>query len=197
MSPGRRPPPFREAAPGLCPPHSTAVLPHAQMALPGLQSVLMLLVLALGTTKQNLAPSPCPSSADQHCSDSPSLLSSRCTALGVSACPHHEVLQAPSSSAGVCPELGSPAVGAVLQMCSPHAEQRAEHPAALLATLRAHTAGNRGPSGLLCCWLQGGQCADCRCCERAELSPAVRPCLLLAEIRYSNVIISGGAMSPC
>lgn len=130
MSPGRRPPPFREAAPGLCPPHSTAVLPHAQMKLPGLQSVLVPLVLALGTTKQNLAPSPCPSSADQHCSDSPSLLSSRCTALGVSACPHHEVLQAPSSSAlspglsqqfPICLELGSPALTsypAGLSLCS-------------------------------------------------------------------------------
>ena len=73
------------------------------------------------------SPIPCPADPHQHCSDPLSLLSSRCTAPGLSACPHQEVLQAPSSSAGVCPELGSPTVGAVLQMCYPHgrAEGRA------------------------------------------------------------------------
>ena len=50
----------------------------------------------------------------------PSLLSSTCTALGLSACPHQEVLQAPTISAlstglsqqfPICLELGSPALG--------------------------------------------------------------------------------------
>lgn len=132
------------------------------MKLPGLQSVLVPLVLALGTTKQNLAPSPCPSNADQHCSDSPSLLSSRCTALGVSACPHHEVLQAPSSSAPspglsqqfpVCLELGSPALGTVLQLCPPRGRAEGRIPLlTLLASLCAVYPRSYWPS-----WPRGTQ----------------------------------------
>ena len=127
--------------------------PHSRSELPGLQAVPAAPVLALGTTKQSPAPSHCPADPHQHCSDPLSLLSSRCTAPGLSAFPHQEVLQAPSSSTGlsqqlpVCPELGSPAVGAVLQMWAPHG--RAERPSTSLPCWPYSVPAPQGTPGLL------------------------------------------------
>ena len=128
---GKETPQPLSSVPGLCPPHSTAqqLFLTAARSSPGCR--LCPLPLCWHWAPPSRAqPIPCPADPHQHCSDPLSLLSSRCTAPGLSACPHQEVLQAPSSSAGlsqqlpVCPEVGSPAV---LQMCSPHgrAEGRA------------------------------------------------------------------------
>ena len=85
-----------------------------------------------------------------------SLLSSRCTTLGLSSCPHQEVLQSPTSSAPsvglsqqfpVCLELDSLALGAVSRSALHRTEQRGRTAFALLSTLcEVHP---RGPTGLL------------------------------------------------
>ena len=197
---GKETPQPLSSVPGLCPPHSTAQhsscssRPHGAPRAAGCARCP-----CAGTGHHQAEPSPSPalqirtSTAQIPSAFSPPDAPPR----GSQPVPIRRCSRPPAALRGSALNWGAPQWAQCCRCVPPTAEQRAEHPAALLAILCARTAGNRGPSGLLCCWLQGGQCADCRCCERAELSPAVRPCLLLAEIRYSNVIISGGAMSPC
>ena len=57
ISPGKETPPLWQLVPGLCHPHSTEVLPHVHMELPGLHLCAVPLVLVLSTMEQSPAPS--------------------------------------------------------------------------------------------------------------------------------------------
>lgn len=98
----------------------------------------LLLVLALGTTKQSPAPSPAPSlqisiSTAQILSAF-SLAGTQPGALSLLPSGGAPGPTAPQPSAGlspavpICLELGSPALGALLQMCPPRAEQMGGSP---------------------------------------------------------------------
>lgn len=77
------------SVPGLCHPHSTAIPPHVQMELPGLQSVPTAPRPGVGHHQTEPGPLPCtlPSDIHQHSSDPLSLLSCRHTARGSQPAP--------------------------------------------------------------------------------------------------------------
>ena len=145
-----------EAPPSLwaqCHPHSTEVVPYVRTELSGLQPVPG--TPCPGAGHQQTEPGPIhltPLLLDicKHCSDPLSLLFSRCTALGLSACPRWEVLQAPA--------ISTPSSG--LSAAVPHLPGAGE-PHVRLSTPDVPPQGRaEGRSTSLPCWLCSLQCSS-------------------------------------
>ena len=151
------PPPLWAAVPGLCHPHSTQLFLTLTQNSLGSNLCPLPLVLALGTTKHSPAPSSSPPTLQISTSTAQtplSLLSSTCTAPGLSACPQQEVLQAPtisSPSAGLSlpslPASGEPHTGHSAAAVPTGAEQRAGAPPCPAG--HALCSAPQGPIGLL------------------------------------------------
>ena len=146
--------------PGLCHPHSTAIPPHVQMELPGLQSVPTAPRPGVGHHQTEPGPLPCtlPSDIHQHSSDPLSLLSCRHTARGSQPAPIRRCSR-PHCPTALCWALSSgshlPGTGQPSTGCSapagPPQGQAPSLPAGPLCSVLQGTIDPRGHRAH--CWL--------------------------------------------
>ena len=170
---GKETPQPLSSVPGLCPPHSTA----QQLFLTAARSspaAGCARCPCAGTGHHQAEPSPSPalqirtSTAQIPSAFSPPDAPPR----GSQPVPIRRCSRPPAAPRGSPSSSQSALKWGAPQCCRcvpPTAEQRAEHPAALLAVLCARTAGNRGPSG------PPGRPAGRRDPQSPPLLPAARP----------------------